>query len=527
MTTGQERFRSMEPFEELPSPLRRALTISGVYALVGVLWILGSDQLLLVFTRDVDAVAGLQTWKGWAFVLMTSCLFFGLTFRQFRRYQEVMEINRQQAEQILDLSQFRESIIDNASTWINVLDTDARVVVWNKAAEQISGYPREEIVGRDDLWEWLYPDDAYRQSIVERAQEILDHGLELEAFETCIRTREGGYRRLSWNSRRFFDGEGRVNGSIAIATDVTEQRAAERELQQRERQLANLMDNLPGMAYRSLFDEHWTMRFVSSGCRALTGYEPSDLLDNRTVSWAQLINPDDSARVTREVEDAIGLGEPFAVEYPIRRRDGTTIWVWEKGRGVDDSGRLALEGLILDINSRKHLEEELSELATHDALTGLLNRREMEVRLKEEVQRAERYGHSLAMLWIDLDHFKAVNDEHGHAAGDHVLRRLSEMLETSVRAVDRVARYGGEEFIVLLPERNRLEAWETAERLRERVCSQTIRVPGSGSVSLSISIGLAVFPEHGTSGEALCDAADRAMYRAKDAGRNRVCVAGE
>lgn len=517
----------MEPFEELPSPLRRALTISGVYAIVGALWILGSDQLLLAFARNVETVGGFQTWKGWAFVLVTSLLLFGLTYRQFRRYQEVQVVNRQQAEQILDLSQFRESVIDNASTWINVLDTNARVIVWNKAAEQISGYRRDEVIGRDDLWEWLYPDEAYRQSIVGRTQEILDHGLELEGFETCIQTGDGNARRLSWYSRRFFDRVGRVNGSIAIATDVTDQRAMERDLRQRERQLATLMDNLPGMAYRCLFDEHWTMKFVSNGCRALTGYEPEDLVDNRTVSWASLISPEDNERVTREVEDAIGHDEPFALEYAIRRRDGTTLWVWEKGGGANDNGRLVLEGLILDINSRKQLEEELSERATHDALTGLLNRRELETRLAEEIERASRYGHSLAMLWIDLDHFKAVNDAHGHAAGDHVLRRLSDMLSASVRAVDRVARYGGEEFIVLLPERNRVEARETAERLRELVSSQAIRVPGSGSVSLSLSIGVAVYPEHGADGEALCNAADQAMYRAKQAGRNRVCPAGE
>ncbi|WP_417530667.1 diguanylate cyclase [Marinobacter lipolyticus] len=296
-------------------------------------------------------------------------------------------------------------------------------------------------------------------------------------------------------------------------------------LRQQERQLAVLMDNLPGMAYRCRFDEHWTVLFASEGCQDLTGYAPDELLDNRVTSYASLIDAESTDAVSRAVEASVAKDEPFSVEYALRRKDGQTIWVWERGRCIDDDGELVLEGIVLDISDRKALEEELSELATHDPLTGLNNRREMTHLLEEEVARATRYGREVAFLWIDFDHFKDINDSFGHAAGDAVLKNVSHLLVDGIRTVDSVGRFGGEEFVILLPEMGVEEAREAAERLRQRVHETPIPLDTGETVPLTISIGIAVFPQHGRSPEALCAAADKAMYRAKQSGRNCVVMA--
>ncbi|CAN0589610.1 unnamed protein product, partial [Ectocarpus sp. 12 AP-2014] len=129
-------------------------------------------------------------------------------------------------------------------------------------------------------------------------------------------------------------------------------------LRRRERQLTVLMDNLPGMAYCCRFDEHWTMLFVSSGCRDLTGYEPEELIENRLTSYASLIDEECNDGLTEAVRQAVDRGEPFAVEYTLARKDGSQIWVWERGRGVEDEsdGGMLLEGIVLDISGRKALE---------------------------------------------------------------------------------------------------------------------------------------------------------------------------
>ncbi|MBD3640127.1 MAG: sensor domain-containing diguanylate cyclase [Marinobacter sp.] len=298
-------------------------------------------------------------------------------------------------------------------------------------------------------------------------------------------------------------------------------------LRRRERQLSVLMDNLPGMAYRCRFDEHWTMLFVSQGCERLTGYLPGDLVHNRKVSFAELIaDPESSERVLEEVRQAIDKREPFSTEYPLIRKDGRQIWVWERGRGVeDDDGEMLLEGIILDISDRKLLEDELEELATRDPLTGLYNRRESSRLLEDEMERARRYNRSMALLWIDFDHFKEINDTYGHAAGDSVLKSISRLLGDSVRSVDSVGRFGGEEFVIILPEMGVSEAHETAERIRHRVSSQLHPLGQGSEVPMTISIGVAVYPDHGTDASMLCAAADRAMYAAKNQGRNCVVMA--
>jgi two-component system, cell cycle response regulator len=167
----------------------------------------------------------------------------------------------------------------------------------------------------------------------------------------------------------------------------------------------------------------------------------------------------------------------------------------------------------------------LKELAIRDSLTGLYTRREFERRLKEEAERSRRFGRSFALLMLDTDHFKALNDTHGHPAGDGALRAVAALVSGEVRAVDTVARYGGEEFAVLLPETSGPGGLALAERIRVSVASQAITVAQGQAGNLTVSIGVAAFPEIAGSERELVAAADGALYAAKNAGRNRVEIA--
>jgi diguanylate cyclase (GGDEF)-like protein len=175
----------------------------------------------------------------------------------------------------------------------------------------------------------------------------------------------------------------------------------------------------------------------------------------------------------------------------------------------------------------RQLEELLAKvelLAITDPLTGLYNRRHFENVLAKEVRRAVRYGSSLACMMIDIDHFKKINDEYGHHAGDQVLKNVAQILEDNVRGIDTVARWGGEEFIIILPHIKKEDAMQPAARIKEAVAQHTF--PELSGKKVTVSIGIASVPDPSIDNEEkLINAADFAMYEAKNKGRNRIEIA--
>ena len=173
---------------------------------------------------------------------------------------------------------------------------------------------------------------------------------------------------------------------------------------------------------------------------------------------------------------------------------------------------------------RTFAHEEARRLSITDGLTGLWNRRHLDLRCSEELDRAARFGEEFALVMCDLDDFSEVNNHHGHQVGDAVLVEVSNRLASSTRQVDLVARYGGEEFVLLLPRTDRSGALEVAEKVRAAVANQPIATD-AGALSITVSLGVACHPGDGTTVAALVGAADAALYRAKRAGKNQVCVA--
>lgn len=229
----------------------------------------------------------------------------------------------------------------------------------------------------------------------------------------------------------------------------------------------------------------------------------------------------------------IGLESPGALlSVPLRGGDRELghVWILADGRRFGELDLGAAQTIRRRANAALETAEryhDAKERAFIDDVTGVYNARYLLATADNEIQRAARYGNPLSVLFLDLDRFKMVNDVHGHLVGSDTLRALARLLSECVRQVDTLARYGGDEFTILLVDTPHDVALKVAERIRTRIESHLFEAGRGGTLRLTISIGVATCPLHGTARETLLDAADKAMYRAKSEGRNRVCSANE
>ena len=263
--------------------------------------------------------------------------------------------------------------------------------------------------------------------------------------------------------------------------------------------------------------------YVSPSARDILGWEPSELLQPNKA----LVHPDDRAVQQQTIAAVLASGHPVTAIYRVRHKDGHYVWMEAAARpipsaegdatdiifsGRDVSQRVAAEQAL------KASRDELEAQAHLDSLTGLANRRQFDERLAHALGRSRRQGLAVALMYMDIDHFKQVNDGHGHAAGDEVLRVFGQRLSACVRSGDLVARLGGDEFVVLIED---LSAPETAEAIAGKLVAamrESIVVEGT-TLHVTTSIGIA-YSAHPAVAKTLVAAADAALYAAKSAGRN-------
>ena len=316
---------------------------------------------------------------------------------------------------------------------------------------------------------------------------------------------------------------------LSVLSDVTD----ELRHQQRQQELTALMDLAMMDADLVFWDADLRtgrMSSVNGHWHAMLGYRPDEVPDTLTA-WDALVHPDDAAaRILAWEAHLLGSTSTFETEFRIRHRQGHWVWMQARGRVVErapDGEPLRLAGLRMNITRRKETEARLEGLAHTDALTGVLNRRRFTDLAADELSRAQRHGTPVALLMMDLDHFKQVNDRLGHAGGDAVLRSFAATAEGVMRQGDVFGRVGGEEFAALLPQTTRDGAVVLAQRLRQRIAAQPAQVGGL-ALPFTVSIGVAAWhgPDDGeASFDRLMMAADRALYAAKAQGRDRVVAA--
>jgi len=257
-------------------------------------------------------------------------------------------------------------------------------------------------------------------------------------------------------------------------------------------------------------------KYVNSLFQELTGYSELELLDKYSLD---LVYPEDREAVREKAIESLKGVSSLPYEYRFVRKNGEIIWVLEKVTSTEYKEKRATAGSFMDITERKQLEQKLADMATHDPLTGLPNRLLLSDRLAVGLAQAQRSGTRLAVMMLDLDRFKTVNDTFGHSVGDELLRAAGERLIGIVRKSDTVARMGGDEFVVLLLQ---IDKMEDAIRVSQKILG-AFRKPfvlDAYQIRITTSIGIAIYPEDGEDVETLFKNADTAMYWAKEQGRD-------
>ncbi len=250
-------------------------------------------------------------------------------------------------------------------------------------------------------------------------------------------------------------------------------------------------------------------------------------VSNLYQAWCDSVLPEDMPEQEAALQATLEHGTPYAPCFRIRRGDGSLRHIQARARVYSDAAGkpVRMVGTNEDISESRAMLDKLERQANQDYLTDLSNRRHFMEQGEIELDRVQRYGEVLSAFMLDIDHFKKINDTHGHKTGDIVLQQLGHVLRETLRTVDIIGRLGGEEFAVLLPETDLQEAAEIAERLREIIAHSEVVLEGGLLLNFSVSIGVATLKEKDDNLGTLLNNADKALYQAKKSGRNKMCIA--
>lgn len=300
---------------------------------------------------------------------------------------------------------------------------------------------------------------------------------------------------------------------------------SQKELREKAERFDRFTESVPALLYDYVIDENGIGRclYCSPYSVQLVGVPPEEFMADMG-RFLELIHPDDRDEFRRKDLEANRRGTIFFMELRVVTADGEQKWLrLSSSKNRAREGRLPIwSGYMIDITDTKRLESVLNDRATHDFLTGLANRQHFQRQFETELARSKRYGRAGALLLLDLDHFKRVNDRYGHDLGDHVLKELARLVQDRLRTADTFARWGGEEFCILLPETGRAEALEVAERIRRDVEMHPFGREPDRPIRITLSIGLTGIDADVDRIETAMRRADEALYDAKRAGRNRV-----
>jgi diguanylate cyclase (GGDEF)-like protein/PAS domain S-box-containing protein len=412
-----------------------------------------------------------------------------------------------------------QALFDRSNDAVFIIDFDQVFRAANQKTSEFLGYEQDELIGMS-IQDIIAPEE--HQLSQERAKSVIAGDIPPIYERTFVR--KDGTRVVGEISASIvYDATGEPQFIQSFVRDITERREAEQALWESENRYRALFNQTNDGI--TLIDLDGVVIDVNLRAAEILGYTVEEMIGRKIKEFSVAEEAQDTSNVVHRIIS----GDMLPVyERTLKKKDGSLVPTEVNVTIVvdRDGNPLYIQSITRDITERKQAEERLKHLSTHDRLTSLPNRSLLYNRLERSIARGERYNRKLAVLFLDLDGFKAVNDTLGHAAGDRLLIDVGDRLRSCVRESDTVARMGGDEFILILDEIVDVKHARTSVQRILEVIDRPYHLDGQ-EVNITASIGVSVFPIHGEDAETLITLADRAMYISKDKGKERYTICNE
>jgi diguanylate cyclase (GGDEF)-like protein/PAS domain S-box-containing protein len=446
-----------------------------------------------------------------------------------RQQQILQKLEREIEDRKIAEAKLRESeqrirsLVETTSDWIWETDATGTYTYSNPKVEDLLGYTTVEVLGKK-TYDFMPPEEAEKTKALMR--EIINNPMPISAYQNINLSKDGRKVILETNGEPFFDNNNIFAGYRGIDRDITRRKQAEESLALERQRLANIIEGTNAGTWE------WNIRtgeiVLNDRWAEMLGYTLAELAPVSIDTIENLTHPDDM-ETSKDL-----LARHFKKELPyyecelrMRHKNGGWVWIHASGKvaaWTEDGKALMIFGTHQDITRRKLAEEKIQHMATHDALTGLPAIKLAEDRLAMAIGMARRQKKLTAVMFIDLDGFKTVNDTLGHNAGDYLLKEAAKRMLACVRETDTVARYGGDEFLLIAAAlRSMTDAEELAQKVIN-VLSQPV-IYNDQQALIGASIGISLYPPNGKDMDKLIRLADEAMYQSKNSGKNRFTFA--
>ncbi|HJX08410.1 MAG TPA: EAL domain-containing protein, partial [Actinomycetota bacterium] len=430
--------------------------------------------------------------------------------------------------QLADLEARYRGLIDAlpAVIYIDGAGNDDPMVDVSPGIEQLLGVSREDYLREGSDWaDYIHPEDHERMIAASNAS-VMNETEFHEEFRAVHA--DGSVVWVREDAVLIRDADGAPVYWLGVMLDITQMVEAKRDLHHAQSTYGALVEQIPAIVYQDKTDDSWSTVYVSPQITTLLGVLPEEWTGDSKL-WSEMLHPDDRDRAIEEVDRGIESGQPYSVEYRMVARDGRVKWFQDTAVMLRDAdGKPAYtHGVMLDITERREAEERLTYLAYHDSLTGMPNRAMFDELLELSLARARRADRGVAVLALDVDNFKLINDSLGHEVGDRLIIQIAARLQEATRDTDLVARPGGDEFLMLLADLDQVSpvvdengAAISAQAVAHRVLEAfeaPFEVDGT-ELYVTASIGISVFPIDAADATSLLRNADSAVYLAKENG---------
>jgi len=434
------------------------------------------------------------------------------------------------SQRLRDYQFYTRSLVESNIDALMTSDPEGIITDVNKQMELLTDCTRDELIGAP--FKDYFTDPEKAQAGINR---VLSER-KLTNYELVARARNGKETPVSYNAATLYDRNRKLQGVFAAARDITEQKQAEEALRESESRFRFMLENSP-IAVRISSVATSRVVFANQSYSRLMGALPDMTIGINPIAY--YAKPQDYSDVIKQLKKGGSVVNKL-VELKVHGDHSESKWALASYFHLAFQSEPSIIGWFYDISERKQMEDQVRQLAFYDPLTGLPNRRLLDDRLAQSLAEAKRSGQQHALMVLDLDNFKSLNDTHGHALGDLLLIEAATRLKHCVRAIDTVARFGGDEFVVLL---NKLDIDQENATAQAGIVAEKIRASLAAPYKLSAqledgkssvvehhctsSIGVVVFGKQKTTAEELFMWADATMYQAKEAGRNKVHFYGK